>query len=98
LHCACAQPSSLKEAEKKRLLRKKTKNKEIFPSFFVKYDPQSGVHKCRFSCSTIAYALEREPEMFIKTQLFLAYFKELKESQYTFDIQKNKTKTRKWEQ
>jgi len=46
----------------------------------------------------MAYALETEPEMFIRTQLFLVYFKALKESQYTFDIQKNKTKTRKWEQ
>ena len=46
----------------------------------------------------MAYALETEPKMFIRTQLFLAYFKALKESQYTFDIQKNKTKTRKWEQ
>lgn len=41
----------------------------------------------------MAYALETEPKMFIRTQLFLAYFKALKESQYTFDIQKkNKNK------
>ena len=28
--------------------------------------------------------------MFIKTQLFLAYFKELKKGQYTFDKKKHK--------
>ena len=41
------------------------------------------------------YALEREPEVFIRTQRLFVYFKALKESQYTFDKQKEKTK---WEQ
>lgn len=45
----------------------------------------------------MVHALETEPELFIRTQQFLPYFKELKESQYTFDIQKNKKTKQKQE-
>ena len=36
----------------------------------------------------ISYTLEREPEMFIKTQLLFVYFKVIEESHYAFDIKK----------
>ena len=42
----------------------------------------------------MASALEREPEIFIRTQLLFVYFKVLKESHYIFNIKKKTRKMR----
>ena len=42
----------------------------------------------------MVYALEKEPEMLIKTQLLFVYFKVLEESHFTLKKKKTKKKTK----